>query len=55
MRLPAGRGPRNMPAIEHIAMNLIRGAAGKDSLEGRGKAAAWNRRHLRALIARTAQ
>ena len=55
MRLRTDHGPKNMATIKHIAMNLIRGAAGKDSLKSRRKAAAWNHDYLRALITRTAQ
>jgi hypothetical protein len=38
-----------------MAMNLIRSAAGKDSLKSRRKAAAWNHDYLHKLITRTAQ
>jgi predicted transposase YbfD/YdcC len=55
MRLRTQHGPKNMATIKHMAMNLIRAAAGKDSLKSRRKAAAWNHDYLRALITRTAQ
>jgi hypothetical protein len=38
-----------------MAMNLIRGADGKDSLKSRRKAAAWNHDYLRSLVTRTAR
>lgn len=55
MRLRTEHGPKNMATIKHMAMNLIRGAGGKDSLKCRRKAAAWNHDYLRNLITRTAQ
>ncbi len=55
MRLRTHHGPKNMATIRHMAMNLIRGAAGEDSLKSRRKAAAWNHDYLRALITKTAQ
>ncbi len=55
MRLRTDHGPKNMATIRHMAMNLIRGAAGEDSLKSRRKAAAWNHDYLRALITKTAQ
>jgi len=35
VRLRANHGPKNMATIKHMAMNLIRSAAGKDSLVSR--------------------
>jgi predicted transposase YbfD/YdcC len=55
MRLRTNHGPKNMATVKHMAMNLIRNAAGKDSLKSRRKAAAWNHNYLRALITRTAR
>jgi predicted transposase YbfD/YdcC len=55
MRLRTEYGPQNMATIKHMAMNLIRSAAGRDSLKARRKAAAWDHSYLRALITRTAQ
>jgi predicted transposase YbfD/YdcC len=55
MRLRTNHGPKNMATIKHMAMNLIRGANGKDSLKSRRKAAAWNHDYLRALVTRTAR
>lgn len=55
MRLRTRHGPKNMATIKHMAMNLLRSAAGKDSLKSRRKAAAWNHDYLRALITRTAR
>lgn len=55
MRLRTEHGPKNMATIKHMAMNLIRNAAGKDSLKARRKAAAWNQDYLRTLITRTTQ
>jgi hypothetical protein len=50
MRLRTEHGPKNMATIKHMAMNLIRSAAGKDSLKVRRKAAGWNHHYLKALI-----
>jgi hypothetical protein len=36
-----------------MAMNLIRSAAGEDSLKSRRKAAVWNHDYLRSLVTRT--
>lgn len=47
MRLRTEHGPKNMATIKHMAMNLIRSAAGKDSLKVRRKAAGWNHHYLR--------
>ncbi|MFN7598211.1 MAG: ISAs1 family transposase [Cereibacter sp.] len=55
MRLRTKNGPRNMATIKHMAMNLIRGAGGKDSLKVRRKTAAWDQEYLKALITQTAQ
>ena len=55
MRLRTEHGPKNMATIKHMAMNLIRSAAGKDSLKVRRKAAAWNHNYLKALITKTTQ
>jgi predicted transposase YbfD/YdcC len=50
MRQRTNHGPKNMAAIKHMAMNLLRNATDKDS-PTRRKAAAWN---LKALLAQTA-
>ena len=50
MRLRTNHGPKDMATIKHMAMNLFRGAAGKDSLNSRRKAAAWNHHYLRSLV-----
>ena len=55
MRLRTDHGPKNMAIIKHMAMNLIRSAAGKDSLKVRRKAAAWNHQYLKQIITRTTQ
>jgi len=55
MRLRTHHGPKNMATIKHMAMNLIRSAAGKGNLKSRRKAAAWNHDYLRALSTQTAQ
>jgi len=46
---------KNMVTIKHMIMNLIRSAAGKDSLKSNRKTAEWNHDDLRALITQTAQ
>ncbi len=53
MRLRTDHGPKNMATIKHMAMNLLRSAADKDSLKTRRKAAAWNHDYLRAIITQT--
>lgn len=55
MRLRTDNGPGNMAIIKHMAMNLLRSAAGKESLKVRRKAAAWDQNYLKAIITRTAQ
>ena len=55
MRLRTDHGPKNMATIKHMAMNLLRSAAGKDSLKSRRKAAAWNHDYLRSILTRTTQ
>jgi predicted transposase YbfD/YdcC len=55
MRLRTDHGPKNMATIKHMAINLIRNAAGNDSLKSRRKAAAWNHDYLPKLITQTAQ
>lgn len=54
MRLRTDHGPQNMATIKHMAMNLLRCAADKDSLKTRRKAAAWNHDYLKAIITQTA-
>ena len=44
-----------MAAIQHMAMNLIREANGKESIKVRGKTAGWAQRYLKALITRMTQ
>jgi len=55
MHLRTEHGPKNMATVKHMAMNLIRSAAGKDSLKVRRKAAGWSHDYLKALITRTTQ
>jgi hypothetical protein len=43
-----------MATVKHMAMNLLRTAADKDSLKTRRKGAAWNHDYLRAIITQTA-
>ena len=54
MRLRTEHGPKNMATVKHMAMNLLRNAADKDSLKTRRKAAAWNQDYLRAILTQTA-
>ena len=54
MRLRTDHGPKNRATIKHMAMNLLRGARGKDSLKTRRKAAAWNHDYLKAILTQTA-
>jgi predicted transposase YbfD/YdcC len=53
-RLRTGHGPRNMAAVKHMAVNLVRQAPGGHSLKLRRKKAAWNVGYLEALLRRTA-
>ena len=55
MRLRTQHGPKNMATIKHMAMNLLRKAAGKDSLKVRRKAAGWSQDYLKAIITQTVQ
>jgi hypothetical protein len=55
MRQRTEHGPKNMATIKHMAMSLIRSAAGKDSLKVRRKAAGWNHDYLTALVICTTQ
>ena len=55
MRLRTDNGPRNMASVKHMAMNLLRGAGGEESLKVRRKAAAWDQDCRKAIITRTAQ
>jgi hypothetical protein len=48
---PGGKVPRERMAIFGPALNLIRRAAGKDSLRLRRKVAAWDDEFLASLIA----
>ena len=54
MRLRTDHGPKNMATVKHMAMNLLRKAADKDSLTTRRKAAAWNHDYLKAIVMQTA-
>jgi len=55
MRPRTGNAPGDILKIKHMAMNPIRNAGGKESLKLRRKTAAWNHRHLKEIITRTAQ
>ncbi len=49
-RPKTGKGPKNMPTIRHVAMNLIRPAPGQDSRTSKGKAAAQDQNHFEAIL-----
>ncbi len=49
-RLRTANAPANFATIKHMALNLIRGAPGKDSLRLRRKAAAWDDDFLASLL-----
>jgi predicted transposase YbfD/YdcC len=53
-RLRTGHAPRNMAAIRHIALNLVKQAKGNDSLKVRRKMAAWSPDYLELLLRGTA-
>lgn len=49
-RLRTRHAPANFATIKHMALNLIRGAPGKDSLRLRRKIAAWDDDFLASLL-----
>ena len=49
-RLRTGHAPRNMAAIRHIALNLVKAATTKASLKVRRKMAAWSTDYLEAIL-----
>ncbi|AKI03380.1 transposase (plasmid) [Hoeflea sp. IMCC20628] len=51
-RVRTDHAPANFTALKHMAHNLIRMAAGKDSLRLRRKVAAWDDDYLASIIAR---
>jgi predicted transposase YbfD/YdcC len=51
-RVRADHAPANLTTIKHMALNLIRGAPGKDSMRLRRKVAAWDDDFLAAIISR---
>jgi predicted transposase YbfD/YdcC len=50
-RVRTDHAPANFTTVKHIAYNLIRRAAGKDSMRLRRKVAAWDEQFLASLIA----
>ncbi len=55
MRLRTDNGPKNMPTIKPMAINLLRSASGTDSLKLRAKISRMDHKYPKALITRTAQ
>jgi predicted transposase YbfD/YdcC len=51
-RVRSDHAPANFTTIKHIAHNLLRAAAGKDSMRLRRKVAAWDDDFLAGIIAR---
>ena len=49
-RVRTNHAPANFTAIKHMALNLLRRPAGKQSLRGRRKAASWDDKFLASLI-----
>ena len=49
-RLRTDHAPANFTTIKHMALNLIRGAPGKDSLRLKRKVAAWDDEFLASVI-----
>ena len=49
-RLRQGFGVRNMAAVRHFALNLVRSTAGKASIKLRRKKAAWSADYLTRLL-----
>jgi hypothetical protein len=50
-RIRTEHAPANFATLRHIAHNLVRRAAGKDSLRLKRKTAAWDDDYLARLIA----
>ena len=51
-RVRTDHAPANFTTIKHMALNLLRTAASKDSMRMRRKVAAWDDDFLAAIIAR---
>jgi predicted transposase YbfD/YdcC len=49
-RIRKGHGARNMAAVRHFALNLVRTATDKRSIKSRRKIAGWDPDYLEALI-----
>jgi predicted transposase YbfD/YdcC len=49
-RVRTNHAPANFTTIKHIALNLLKGPAGKQSLRGRRKAAGWDDDFLASLV-----
>jgi predicted transposase YbfD/YdcC len=49
-RVRTANAPANFTTIKHMASNLLRKAAGKDSMRGRRKAAGWDDDFLASLL-----
>ncbi len=52
-RVRKGHGARNMAAVRHFAINLLRAAPDKKSLKLRRKIAGWDPDYLHSLIQKT--
>ena len=50
-RLRKGHGARNMAAVRHFALNLVRGARDKSSIKSRRKRAGWSTDYLQSILA----
>ena len=49
-RVRTNHAPANFTTIKHMALNLLRRPAGKQSLRGRRKAASWDDDFLASLL-----
>jgi len=49
-RVRTANAPANFTTIKHMASNLLRKAASKDSMRGRRKAAGWDDDFLASLL-----
>ena len=49
-RVRTDHAPANFTTIKHIALNLLKWPAGKQSLRGRRKAAGWDDDFLESLV-----
>lgn len=49
-RLRTGNGPQNFAVVKHIALNMLKAAKGKHSLNVTRKSTAWSTEFLETVI-----